>query len=370
MAAWKKELKRHGRYKNRKPTPFISFDTSPKAIEALANKQNNPRRKQWLTVINPAIRMKKGLPILNVDTARNYFTSQNCRSSSKSRKSNFICLWEVTCEEIVETWSWDDLCEDEDWYNNIVLPNFRVHQFERSEKYEAHYRDSEWYFSIAQSAKRWSKSMRSEEYEAIQNYREAIILGPRQSRCYEMVEFRDLSSSLLKTLGNLYFELKPEERIIELKDLLDRLVSILLKLQNGISLGTPPGAATKISKENPGDSPELVRRRRLQARLAADDNTDYLDMLEGFLELFADKTHEDVENSKYKNDNRTGFATLEDRNIYTAELENHLMEETKSEEYPGMRNLNEKPEDDSTDEDWVISSSKEVWNLHLKDETN
>lgn len=40
-------------------------------------------------------------------------------------KDHYICLWEVTDKEIVGHWQWEDLVENENWYEEIVIPAFR-----------------------------------------------------------------------------------------------------------------------------------------------------------------------------------------------------------------------------------------------------
>ncbi len=41
-------------------------------------------------------------------------------------KDHYICLWEATDKEIVGHWQWEDLVENENWYEEIVIPRFSV----------------------------------------------------------------------------------------------------------------------------------------------------------------------------------------------------------------------------------------------------
>ena len=42
-------------------------------------------------------------------------------------KSHCICLWEVTEDESVGNWEWDDLIKTDNWYERIILPAFKEH---------------------------------------------------------------------------------------------------------------------------------------------------------------------------------------------------------------------------------------------------
>ncbi|KAJ6014676.1 hypothetical protein N7540_009267 [Penicillium herquei] len=42
-------------------------------------------------------------------------------------RNHWLCLWEVTKEEIVATWPWEDLWKYYDWYEEVVLPAYKAH---------------------------------------------------------------------------------------------------------------------------------------------------------------------------------------------------------------------------------------------------
>jgi hypothetical protein len=131
--ARKTSLTLHANHKNHEvPTPYISFTSCPHAAKRLANKRINEGRRgdQNLVVIDPWYRLQHGLPILDmakeaewygIDSPyrENYFTD------------HYVCLWEVTPAEVVGTCRWDELCRDNGWYENIVMPAFERHRAAR-----------------------------------------------------------------------------------------------------------------------------------------------------------------------------------------------------------------------------------------------
>ena len=40
---------------------------------------------------------------------------------------HYLCLWEVTPEEVVGIWSWDDLRNERNWFEEIVMPTIIAH---------------------------------------------------------------------------------------------------------------------------------------------------------------------------------------------------------------------------------------------------
>ncbi|KIX00241.1 uncharacterized protein Z518_10380 [Rhinocladiella mackenziei CBS 650.93] len=46
-------------------------------------------------------------------------------------RNHYLCLWEVTEEEIVGHYVWNDFDGDRRWYENIVLPAFKAHEQKR-----------------------------------------------------------------------------------------------------------------------------------------------------------------------------------------------------------------------------------------------
>ena len=41
---------------------------------------------------------------------------------------HYLCLWEVTPDEVVGTWSWEELQKDRGWYENIIMSAFEMHR--------------------------------------------------------------------------------------------------------------------------------------------------------------------------------------------------------------------------------------------------
>lgn len=96
-----------------------------------SNEQPNEDPKiegQTITVLNLRIRVKNGLPILNMDAEMRYY--EICDPYNKANeyyKSEYICLWEVTKEEVVGHWGQEDLLETDRWYEKVILPAFKRH---------------------------------------------------------------------------------------------------------------------------------------------------------------------------------------------------------------------------------------------------
>jgi len=88
-----------------------------------------PRRGcQMITVLNPKVREKKGLPILNMDIEMRYYEIPDPYGrSNKYYRNHYVCLWEVTEEEFVGNWSWEELHRIDGWYERVVFPAFKKH---------------------------------------------------------------------------------------------------------------------------------------------------------------------------------------------------------------------------------------------------
>jgi hypothetical protein len=127
--ARKTSLELHANQQNQEPTPYISFTISPRAAVELANKRINEynRGDQNLVVIDPGYRLKNGLPVLDMaKEAECYGVKSPYREDYFT--DHYLCLWEVTPAEVVGTYSWDRLVEDEDWYEKTVMPAFERHR--------------------------------------------------------------------------------------------------------------------------------------------------------------------------------------------------------------------------------------------------
>ncbi|KAF2676857.1 hypothetical protein K458DRAFT_320966, partial [Lentithecium fluviatile CBS 122367] len=125
--ARKDSLAIHLDHKDWTPTPYISFTKSASAIEDLATLRISRRRGvQTLTVIDPATRLRSGLPILNVAAAMEYYRIPDpYMRGSQYYIDHYVCLWEVTKEEIVSHYEWEELVETTNWYDEIIMPAFR-----------------------------------------------------------------------------------------------------------------------------------------------------------------------------------------------------------------------------------------------------
>jgi hypothetical protein len=110
------------------PTPYISFTTSATGLTDLAcmRTRNNNRGLQTLTVIDPDIRIRRGLPVLDIAAEMEYYSIQDPYDQGYQYYDNhYICLWEVTPEEVVGHWEWDEWATNENWYEEVVMPAFK-----------------------------------------------------------------------------------------------------------------------------------------------------------------------------------------------------------------------------------------------------
>ncbi|RMD41158.1 hypothetical protein DV735_g4000, partial [Chaetothyriales sp. CBS 134920] len=109
------------------PTPYISFTISPQNLEELAGLRANRRGRgpHSLTAVDPNYRIRKGLPVLDVAEEMAYYGIDDPYGrSSKYYKDHYVCLWEVTEAEIVGHWHWEELVENENWYEDVIMPAF------------------------------------------------------------------------------------------------------------------------------------------------------------------------------------------------------------------------------------------------------
>lgn len=115
-------------------TPFIAFQANDSEVSITARSRRRGRCEDdlYLTVINPNIRAANGLPTLNLLEEMKYYRASRKSwdgppDPSISYGGHFICPWQVTAAEVIGTWMWDNLCQDENWYKNIVNPAFLEH---------------------------------------------------------------------------------------------------------------------------------------------------------------------------------------------------------------------------------------------------
>jgi hypothetical protein len=95
-------LSTHINHRNWTPTPFISFTSSPLAVDELAELRILNRGAQTLTAIDPNIRLSNGLPILDLATEMEHYNVPNPYGKrSQYCVDHYICLWQVTENEII-----------------------------------------------------------------------------------------------------------------------------------------------------------------------------------------------------------------------------------------------------------------------------
>ncbi|KAL2831917.1 hypothetical protein BJY01DRAFT_239941 [Aspergillus pseudoustus] len=135
LNARKTFLSIHPNHRIWEPTPFISFTQSPQQLQKIAKKREERRNRfQTITVINPMVRIQKGLPMLSMEIEMDqYGVPDPYPQANEYHKDHHICLWEVTEEEFVGNWDWRSLVESDRWYEQIILPAFRAH----NEKHDA-----------------------------------------------------------------------------------------------------------------------------------------------------------------------------------------------------------------------------------------
>ncbi|KAL4861340.1 hypothetical protein BDV12DRAFT_191138 [Aspergillus spectabilis] len=135
LKARKTFLSIHPNHRRWEPTPFISFTQSPQQLQDIANEREKRRNRfQTITVINPNVRIQKGLPMLNMEIEMGHYgVPDPYRKANEYYKNHHICLWEVTEEEFVGNWDWETLVDFGPWYEQIILPAFRAH----NDKYKA-----------------------------------------------------------------------------------------------------------------------------------------------------------------------------------------------------------------------------------------
>ncbi|EUC39635.1 hypothetical protein COCMIDRAFT_111002 [Bipolaris oryzae ATCC 44560] len=130
--ARKTSLAIHLNHRIWRPTPYISFTKSASAIENLAKLRSMKRGNQTLTVIDPATRLKNGLPILDIAAEmKHYDIPDPYNKGMEYYTDHYVCLWEVTTEEIVGHYEWEVLANNEDWFDDIIAPEFRKFKREK-----------------------------------------------------------------------------------------------------------------------------------------------------------------------------------------------------------------------------------------------
>ncbi|GKU04059.1 hypothetical protein FLAG1_06552 [Fusarium langsethiae] len=111
-----------------KATPYISFASSPEALENFANfRRTRPYRgNQTIVVIDPVVRLEAHRPVINYgDEIRYYNIKVPYNLSQEELDSHYICLWKVKADEVVGHWSWDELSSNPNWCEDVILPALR-----------------------------------------------------------------------------------------------------------------------------------------------------------------------------------------------------------------------------------------------------
>ncbi|KAF2270182.1 hypothetical protein CC78DRAFT_574310 [Lojkania enalia] len=98
-------LAAHINHQDWTPTPYISFTSSPAQVEELVMQRRSRRGAQMLTVIDPNIRSRKGLPILDLNQEMEHYGISNLYGSRDR-----YC---------------DELAVSENWHEDTVMPAFR-----------------------------------------------------------------------------------------------------------------------------------------------------------------------------------------------------------------------------------------------------
>ncbi len=115
-------------------TPYISFTKSPEALQSLAeSRMNRNRGDQRIVVVDPRIRLEIGLPVLHYKEEMAYYEIQS-RYERDYWDGHYLCLWEVTPEEVVGVWEWDDLRSELNWFEEIIMPAVEEHREERDRR--------------------------------------------------------------------------------------------------------------------------------------------------------------------------------------------------------------------------------------------
>lgn len=67
--------------------------------------------------------MARGLPILEMESETRYYDVQGPYGKAFSYyKDEYLCLWEVTPDEVVVQRDWNVLTENHHWYEDEILP--------------------------------------------------------------------------------------------------------------------------------------------------------------------------------------------------------------------------------------------------------
>ena len=125
--ARKLSLQTHINHAIWEPTPYISFTTSADSVSELAGTraQRPSRGTKTLTVVDPGLRIRKRLSVLKIAAEMDFYPILDPYGrGDQYYADHYVCLWEVTPEEILAHWDWSDLAIDDCWYEEIIMPSF------------------------------------------------------------------------------------------------------------------------------------------------------------------------------------------------------------------------------------------------------
>lgn len=127
-------LETHADHRIWEDTPYISFTKYSDALQSLAeSRMNRNRGDQHVIIVDPRIRLEIGLPVLHYKEEMAYYEIQS-RYEYDYWDGHYLCLWEVTPEEVVGVWEWNDLRSEPNWYEEIIMPAVEEHREERDRR--------------------------------------------------------------------------------------------------------------------------------------------------------------------------------------------------------------------------------------------
>ena len=133
-------LTKHANHGTWEDTPYISFTNSPGALQDLAESRMRNRGDQSIVVVDPRIRIEIGLPVLHYKEEMEHYRIQSPYTRNYW-DGHYLCLWEVTPEEVVGVWKWNELRNKQNWFAEIILPAVEA-QRKKRDRYQVEDNDS------------------------------------------------------------------------------------------------------------------------------------------------------------------------------------------------------------------------------------
>ena len=94
---------------------------------------NRNRGDQYIVVADPRIRLEVGLPVLPYKEEMACYKVRS-RYGGDYWDDHYLCLWEVTPEEVVGVWEWNYMRSELNWYERIIMPAVEEHREERDRR--------------------------------------------------------------------------------------------------------------------------------------------------------------------------------------------------------------------------------------------